>query len=395
MNDKSIFKKAVCINCMKWKADETGEKELYCACGGRMYLSAKWHVRLTVNGKTRVKAVSSRRKEAVDYLHSAKDAARRGALLPGEEKELTWKEAIKAFEKWLEGDNLADKTKSWYQGHIKHLNRFFDDAISLNNITVKMVEEYRDQRTAAPKSVAEEIKTIKRIYSLHCRWHSARVAPTLHAVAADLSKVEMPKYNNKRTRFLTEEEVQLLLNKCTIPHLKLAIQIALSTGLRYGNIMALEWKQIDVAARSITFQADKMKSKRLHVSPIMEHLAIALQDWRKGQKRLSPFVFPSPSVRNAHMVDMQTSWDNLLIDCNAELKKKKKPLMDDVVFHTLRHTFASHFLMNGGDLATLSELLDHASIQITKDRYGHLSSEHKRKAIDQFSSVFFASAVNR
>jgi integrase len=51
--------------------------------------------------------------------------------------------------------------------------------------------------------------------------------------------------------------------------------------------------------------------------------------------------------------------------------------------------------MSGGDLATLSELLDHASIQITKDRYGHLSGEHKQKAIDQFEGVFFKSVADR
>jgi integrase len=92
---------------------------------------------------------------------------------------------------------------------------------------------------------------------------------------------------------------------------------------------------------------------------------------------------------------MRTSWEKLLASCNADLKKRKQPLFDDVVFHTLRHTFASHFLMAGGGLTTLSELLDHASIQITKDRYGHLSGEHKKKAIDAFAGVFFPSAVDR
>lgn len=386
MNAKSIFKKLICPKCRKWEADESGETVKDCPqCRVKMEHSKKWHVRITHQGKTRLKAVSSRRKEAVDYLHAAKDAARRGQLLPGEEKTVTWADAKKEFLKWVDSGNLSAGTREWYKGQLKHLDGYFEE--DLQKITVKMVEEYRDERMecVAPKTAAEEIKTLKRIYALHCRWFPARTAPGLHAVAADLKSVEMPKYNNKRTRFLTETEVKLLLDKCAEPHLKLAIQIALSTGLRHGNILALEWRQIDFINRTITFKPEDMKSKRLHVSPVMEHLAATLVAWRKSQKRISPFVFPSPTVQKEPMKNMMTSWLKLIAVCK----------LNDVVFHTLRHTFASHFLMNGGDLATLSELLDHASIQITKDRYGHLSGEHKRKAIDQFAGVFFSSAADR
>ena len=405
MNDKSIFKKLVCPKCRKWTSDETGKAAAECAsCGVKMKLSDKWHVRLTRNGVTTVKAISSRRQEAVDYLHAAKDATRRGQLLPGEENNISWEDAKAETKKWIDSANLASGTRENYHGQLKHLDKFFSE--DLQEITVKKVEEYRDERMelVASKTVAEEIKFLKRIYALHCRWNSARTAPTLHAVAADLAGVEMPKYNNKRTRFLSEPEVELLFKKCTVPHLTLAIQIALSTGLRLRNITNLEWKQIDFINRTITYEpptdnaADKknsMKSKRMHVSPVMEHLVIAIKNWRVSQKKISPFVFPSPTVAGQAMDNMRTTWENLLDECNKDLAKRKQPLMDDVVFHTLRHTFASHFLMNGGDLVTLSELLDHASIQITKDRYGHLSGEHKRKAIDSFSGVFFKSEANR
>lgn len=395
MNAKSVFKRITCPDCKKWEADETGKNFKNCPkCGIGMIHSDKWSVRLTHNGKTTVRVISSRRQDAVDYLHAAKDASRRGQMLPGEEKPITWNDAKKEFLKWVDSGNLSAGTRSWYKGQMAHLDRYFDE--DLQDMTVKRVEGYIASRSAAPKTVAEEVKTLKRIYSLHCRWNSARTSPGLHAVAADLAKVEMPKYSNKRTRFLSESEVKLILKTCTEPHLLLAIQIALSTGLRLRNIMYLEWKQIDFINRTITFKPEEMKSKRLHVSPVMEHLVTLLVTWRKAQKQISPFVFPSPVQIYGQparpMYNMRTSWEKLIEDCNKVLLKQKQPLLDDVVFHSLRHTFASHFLMNGGDLATLSELLDHASIQITKDRYGHLSGEHKRKAIDQFAGVFFKSA---
>ena len=389
MNSKSIFKKLVCPKCRKWSADETGKAVEECAsCGVKKVPSDKWHVRITSQGTTTVRAISSRRSDAVDYLHAAKDAARRGQLLPGEEKPITWADAKKEFLKWVDSGTLATGTKEWYKGQIAHLSSHFDS--DLQDITVSQAENYLAKRMAvvAIKTAAEEIKTLKRLFALHCRWNSARKAPSLHAVAADLGTIQMPRYNNKRTRFLTEAESQLMVKTCTVPHLKLAIQIALLTGLRYGNIVGLEWKQIDFINRTITFKPEEMKSKRLHITPLAEPLANAMVAWRKAQKKISPFVFPSPTAPGKHMDNMRTTWENLIIECNKILKKEKKQLLDDVVFHTLRHTFASHFLMKGGDLATLSELLDHASINITKDRYGHLSNEYKKTASDRFSAQF-------
>lgn len=57
----------------------------------------------------------------------------------------------------------------------------------------------------------------------------------------------------------------------------------------------------------------------------------------------------------------------------------------EAVFHISRHSFASHFIQNGGDIATLSELLAHSDISITKKRYAHLSQEHKQQAVHKFA----------
>jgi integrase len=58
----------------------------------------------------------------------------------------------------------------------------------------------------------------------------------------------------------------------------------------------------------------------------------------------------------------------------------KKAGISDVTFHDLRHTFASHFIMRGGRLKELQEILGHKNISMTM-RYAHLSQEHKMKAV--------------
>ena len=65
-----------------------------------------------------------------------------------------------------------------------------------------------------------------------------------------------------------------------------------------------------------------------------------------------------------------------------------------VTFHTLRHTFASHAVMNGVDLFTVGKLLGHKTIQQTQ-RYAHLAPDHMRSAVEQTARALFAPDVPR
>jgi integrase len=217
------------------------------------------------------------------------------------------------------------------------------------------------------------------MYSMHVERTSSEAAPKLCGKAADIAKVGLMKKDGKKVRFLDLNEIQLLIEKATTPAVRIAALLGLNTGLRRANILGLEWKEVRLSKKTISLPAEKMKSGHPHTVDIPAHLVDILKKWR-SDTRVTAFVFPDP-VENAPISNFRTEWEKTMTACG----------FDDVTLHTLRHTFASQWLMSGGDLSTLSEHLDHSSIQITKDLYGHLSRDHKKKAIDNFAAAFLSS----
>ena len=83
------------------------------------------------------------------------------------------------------------------------------------------------------------------------------------------------------------------------------------------------------------------------------------------------------SSRGGRIVDVRTGF----------LNSCKRAGLTDLHFHDLRHTFASQFMMSGGDLYILKELLGHKSIAMT-ERYSHLSPTYKIKAINRMNTLW-------
>src|ERR1043166_5163771 len=106
-NDKSVFKYLTCQSpgCGYKKTDTTGKAKAECKNGhGLMRLTDNWYARITHNGVTTTKAISPRKRDAEDYIAACKIAKREGGLLPGQEKDITWKDAVANCERWWEQD---------------------------------------------------------------------------------------------------------------------------------------------------------------------------------------------------------------------------------------------------------------------------------------------------
>ena len=98
----------------------------------------------------------------------------------------------------------------------------------------------------------------------------------------------------------------------------------------------------------------------------------------EGSETRRDYIFVNPKTKKPYD-DVKKSFKTAL----------KKSGIEDFTFHDLRHTFASHLVMNGVDLMTIKELLGHKDIKMTM-RYAHLSPDHKRLAVQKLESAYRA-----
>jgi integrase len=163
----------------------------------------------------------------------------------------------------------------------------------------------------------------------------------------------------------------------------IAYALGAMAGLRTGEIIALRWESVDLAARRMTIRAasDKdtgeeraTKDKEVRVVPIQDGLLPVLKAWKlaKGGKGL---VIP-PLQKTAGHISRDMLWEGL----RAALKGLGFPPAVYTPgtprtltwYRATRHTFASHWVLAGGSLATLARILGHASVTITERHYVHL-----------------------
>lgn len=173
--------------------------------------------------------------------------------------------------------------------------------------------------------------------------------------------------------FLDFEESQRLLD-ASDGEWRTMILVALRTGLRFGELLALRWQDVDLVAGRIVVrqnwvlgQIGTPKSGHAREIPLGEEVLKALKSHRHLR---GPLVFCT-MASEVFTVGEPRYW--LTRFC-------RKAGLREIGWHTLRHTFASHLAMRGAPLKAIQELLGHATIQMTM-RYAHLAPEVARDAV--------------
>jgi integrase len=152
-------------------------------------------------------------------------------------------------------------------------------------------------------------------------------------------------------------------------HMTPMVFLSLNTGLRRGELFALEWEDINFNKALLTVKGGTAKSGKTRYIPLNEYALGVLKGWRK-QSQSNNLVFSGKEGKQ--FTHVKKAWFSIL----------KMAKIDKFRWHDMRHHFASHLVMMGVDLNTVRELLGHADLSMTL-RYAHLAPEHKANAVSK------------
>ena len=267
---------------------------------------------------------------------------------------------------------LSELIQSWYSLHGQTLKDgqtrlkamlFASDCMDnplATNFTAKQFTTYRQKRIDGEIYRTDRIKTVApRTMNLELTYFKAmfneliRLGEWQHKNPLEL--VRSFKTDEQEMAYLSKEQIQSLLNSCqqsSATDLPIIVKICLATGARWSEAESL--KSAQVKDGKITYI--NTKGKRNRTIPISDELFQQIPN-KNGQL----FTACYSAFRSA-------------------LDRTGIELPDRQLTHVLRHTFASHFMMNGGNILVLQKILGHTDIKMTM-RYAHFAPDHFEDAV--------------
>ena len=194
-------------------------------------------------------------------------------------------------------------------------------------------------------------------------------------------KVSKPKEPRGRVRFLDENERVRLLQVCRespCPLLYPLTVLAISTGMRRGEMMSLRWPQVDLVRGVITLHETKNGDRR--AVPLTGHALGELRTLSKTRRHDTDLLFPGSVIGKS--IDMTSAWR----------KAVAKAELDDFRFHDLRHTTASYLAQGGATLLEIAAVLGHKTLAMVK-RYAHLAESHVADVVGRMNDKTFGKSV--
>ena len=181
--------------------------------------------------------------------------------------------------------------------------------------------------------------------------------------------------NNARERFLSKEEVATLLEELKMVRYDTYVMalIAVTGGLRAGEVLAIQYKDINLEHKYISIP--ETKNGTAHQITIVQKLYDVLSELEFDNP--NHYLFPGTAKPHLeHIPDAYQKIANRLFNQGLDIKDSR----NRVVFHTLRHTFASQLVIAGTPIFTVQKLLNHKNLDMTM-RYAKLSPDVQKEAV--------------
>ena len=259
---------------------------------------------------------------------------------------------------------LSDLVELWYKNTGSYLSSGKDTkqrllsavsamgSPSFSVFTATLFMDYRSKRIESginPATLNRELQTFKSMFNDLIRSKDITKNP--------LELVRLIRLHQPKTQFLTIQQINQLMQSLKVSGCDayLIALVCLSTGARWGEAQNLTLS--DLSLHRVHYH--NTKSKKSRSVPISASL------YQQLSTRLTQGVF----------TDSYSTFSRYLEKLNFDLPSGERT-------HVLRHTFASHFMMNGGNILTLQKVLGHSSLEMTM-KYAHLSPDYLQEVVEK------------
>ncbi|MGO9147606.1 MAG: tyrosine-type recombinase/integrase [Desulfomonilia bacterium] len=219
-------------------------------------------------------------------------------------------------------------------------------------------------------------KTIEHVFAVILQvWNMAR-RDGLITMDCPTKIVRRPYRDNKRLRFLKHEEADKILVQMKTRSIQLynICLLSLHTGMRANEIFSLTWGDIDLDHGIITIRDPKAVRNRVaYMTSVVKKMFSEMESYREHDD----LVFKDK--RHGEKIKTVSNAFRAIVD-ELGLNKGISDTRQKVVFHSLRHTFASWLVENGTDLYIVKELMGHSTLRMT-ERYSHVGNNTLQNAI--------------
>ena len=249
----------------------------------------------------------------------------------------------------------------------------------VNSFLLEKIKHKMSKAELSPRSIHYCLAVIRQVFNFAIRRDSFNgVNPTI--------RIKKPTEDNRRIRYLTHEEADTLMetirfksNDCWR-----ICMVSLHTGMRFSEIARLTFGDLDFERGTVWVRQTKNgRSRHVPMTETIKDVFLGINGGASGD-----LLFPGKNgkVRQS----MSDTFERIVhsIGLNAGITDPRQK----VVFHTLRHTYASWLVESGTDLFVVKELLGHRSISMT-ERYSHLGPNTLKSAVDRMDRAIEASRI--
>ncbi len=289
---------------------------------------------------------------------------------------------------WLDHIQFQVKRSTYckYEGLCRNHIQPEIGSVSLPLVSREMIERFAEKRRSGGRlqGGALSVKTVNDILIvLGLAFDFAE-----EEYGYSLPKISFMREEKKEARVLSpEEQERLTVELLTDMDLfKFGALLALHTGLRIGELCALLWEDITETyiivnktmqrlsgangKTEIVIDSPKSNTSR-RIVPLPSFLSPYIENFRKS----AGYVVHSSKSAHSEPRTVQQKFREIT----------RRLGLEEVTFHTLRHTFATRCVEAGFDIKTLSEILGHADVKTTLNRYVHSSFELKQRNMEKLS----------